>query len=218
MGFLGRIIKPLVENAFDRLQSEAMQERLKEQDKKASKILSLFPIQELFNFGPMANITAIVRGPQAAAQAELGRTVETFFAPFLADASAFTGGVRNLFEPFYYTNRFGGMVGGAVGGGAGFLLGFILPGGPLIWSSIFGWVGEHVGTFIQGALSAEIIHPDVPGSPGEIFPDDPFGDLPQHVQDIMRDALANATPYVSNPLSVRSVPPIRTRIRGRRII
>ena len=165
MGFLGRIIKPLVENAFDRIQSEAMQERLKEQDKKLAKVQSLFPIQDIFNIGPMASLgIAFNTGPQVA-RTELENVLGAAFAPLSRDIAAFTGGVRNLFEPFYFENRLGGLIGGGIGQAAGFIAGFILPGGPLLWSQLFGVVGTHLGTLIQGGLFGPYEHPDVPGLP-----------------------------------------------------
>lgn len=185
MGFLGRIIKPLVENAFDRMQSEAMQARLKEQDKKISKVQSLFPIQELFNFGPMANITATYTTGIGVARTELQNVLGTAFAPLTRDIAAFTGGVRNLFEDYFFQNRLGGAIGQGLGQAAGFIAGFILPGGPLLWSQIFGFLGTFAGTFVQDFIeSGPYEHPPVPGSPWEILPTPgPYDDLPAHAQE-----------------------------------
>jgi len=211
MGFLGRIIKPLVENAFDRMQSEAMVERLKEQDKQASKVLSLFPIQELFNCGPMANLNATFTSGIQVARTELSNELARAFAPLTRDVAAFTGGVRNLFEDFFFENRAGGLIGTSIGQALGFLAGFILPGGPLVWSQLFGAAGGFLGTFVQGS-TGPADHPPIPGTPGDpalvgSLPGDT--ELPSHVQDLINNALANPP----DPVIIRQ----QVRLGGHRI-
>lgn len=204
MGFLGRIIKPLVKNAFDRMQDEAMQERLKAQDEKVAKTLALFPIQELFNFGPMANITATYTRGVGIARTELENQLGSLFAPLMRDLNAFTGGMRNIFDNYYYENRLGGAIGGAIGQAAGFIVGFYLPGGPLLWSQIFGFLGIGVGTFVQEFVESDAYdHPDIPGSPGETLPPpDPYGDLPDHARDYINNLPVNAPAPVRTKRSV----------------
>ena len=116
-------------------------------------------------------------------------TTREFFAPLTRDVAAFTGGVRNLFEDFFHQNRLGGEIGTIAGNAAGFIAGFILPGGPLLWSQIFGFLGTGVGTFVEAFIeSDDYVHPDVPGSPGEIPPPpDPYGDLPDHARDYINN-------------------------------
>ena len=165
MGFLGRIIKPLVENAFDRMQSEAMQERLKEQDKTLAKVQSLFPIQELFNFGPMAAGSTWRDIGRRKVQQEIEFGINKLFEPFIADYNAFQGTMETLFGPFWYENRVGTAIGEGIGTAAGFIAGFFLPGGPTIWAPIFGWLGGFLGTV---ASALDITHPDVPGFPSGV--------------------------------------------------
>ena len=213
MGFLGRIIKPLVENAFDRWTSEEMQKRLKEQDEKASKTLALgSTIESFINIGPMASV---MRGGGTAADAarkELGNILGSAFAPILSDIGAAARGWETLFSDFYYENRLGGLIGESIGQIGGFILGLYLPGPPGLWGDIFGWLGNTLGTFIQGW--EDPIHPDIPGSPGEIIPIDPYEGLPEHAREYINDM--PTTPYIPTPESLLAKPPLRIQMYYRR--
>ena len=198
MGFLGRIIKPLVENAFDRMQSEAMQIRLKEQDKSLAKIQSLFPIQELFNFGPMSAASTWRDIGRRKVRQEIEFGINKLFEPFIADFNAFQGTMETLFGPFWYETRVGRAVGETIGGGIGYVAGFFLPGGPLLWQPIFGWLGGLLGTLVTGW--GDVNHPDIPGSPGEITTpsDDPYAYIPHDLPDIVTpDRVQTATSPVT---------------------
>ena len=181
-----------MENAFDRMQSEAMAERLKEQDEKVAKVQSLFPIQELFSFGPMANLTTAFTTGTNVARTELENLLGTAFAPLVRDINAFTGSVRNLFEGYYYKNRLGGAIGEGIGQAAGFIVSFYLPGGPLLWSQLFGVAGSFLGTFVQDFIESDAYdHPDVPGYPSSTTAG---GNVMQpHERNIVNAALKEAS-------------------------
>ena len=115
----------------------------------------------------MANINATFSTGVNVARTEVQNLLGTAFAPLMRDLNAFTGGVRNLFENYFFENRLGGAIGGGLGQAAGFIAGFILPGGPLVWSQLFGTAGIFLGTFVQDIIESDAYdHPDVPGYPG----------------------------------------------------
>ena len=197
MGFVSRFIQGKLENAFDRWQTEEMQKRHEEQDKKVSKVVGM--AQGLFDIGPIASVMSGgawgVAGRQQVKQ-DINFYLSKTFEPILAEYYAFEGTLENLFGQWVYDNRVGQAIGETIGAAGGFVLGLYL-GNPVLWSNVFAWLGGWTGLFVESwAESSDYEHPDVPGYPGTPTITD---DLPTHAQDYIDNMVATPEPTTPTP-------------------
>jgi len=115
------------------------------------------------------------------AKSELEFGLKQLFAPILGEFYNWQGNLQDLFGAYYLRNRAGGLIGETLGGIGGFIAGFFLPGGPILWSNIFSWLGGFVGPFIQEfGTPGGWDHPDIPGSPGDTSVNDGIYVPPDH--------------------------------------
>jgi len=162
-----------------------MYDNWKEQEKgkitSASSEKTLKTGMNLFGQGASAlgaaGITDLFMGPMQAGRAKAGSEVQFWidktFSPITNELRYLGGRIESIWGEFFYENRAGGFIGKNLGMGFGALAGFYLPGGPLLWSALFGIGGEVIGLFTQAAAS----DPEAPPGGynfGPVFGADPF--------------------------------------------
>ena len=134
------------------------------------------PISFLKSIGVLGTGTAADIG-QAAYQAEFQHNIDAWAAPWTSFWRNYRSTLEQDFGSYYYENRAGGYIGKQVGGGIGWLIGLWFPPLQPLFTELFGELGHFLGTFISSAWTSDVIHPDIPGSPGDTTPhrsDDPY--------------------------------------------
>lgn len=153
--FLTGFVKRKVTNMFEEWQDEETKKTLKEQGEKINKVVSIGGgiSQGLGALGIMRKQTAFAAG-QAKFYSELEFQLDKAFSPLTNELRYFQGQLEAQWGDFYYRNRLGGAIGTGIGQAGGFIAGFYLPGGPLLWSTLFGVAGGLIGTIIQEGIGA----------------------------------------------------------------
>lgn len=153
------------------------------------------PINFLKTIGVMAKHTAYDVG-QASYQAEFQHNIDEWAAPWTSYWRNYRADLENLYGSWYYENRAGGYIGRQVGGAIGWVIGLWFPALQPLFTQLFGEFGGLIGTLLSG-WAADVDHPDIPGSPGEITgPDTPYVP-PYHDPAWFEDTIPD--PYVAPP-------------------
>ena len=185
MGFKSWITgmaKKEINNMFQEYQEEKKQEAL---DTVAEPIISDSmgkvtgaigsPIGFLKSIGVLGTGTAADIG-YASYQAEFQHNIDAWAAPWTAFWRNYRSTLEQDFGSYYYENRAGGYIGKQIGGGLGWIVGLWFPPLQPLFTELFGELGHFLGTFISSAWTSDVVHPDIPGSPGDTnrYGDDPY--------------------------------------------
>lgn len=140
------------------------------------KIISIAtsPIGFLKSVGVLDPYTAFDVGQDSYA-AEFQHDIDAWSAPWTSYWRNNRAQLEGTFGKFYYDNRMGGYIGKQVGGAIGWIVGLWFPALQPLFTELFGELGGLLGTFLSAWSGSDVVHPDIPGSPGEIeAPEAPY--------------------------------------------
>ena len=157
------------------------------------------PIGFLKSIGIMAKDTPYDVG-QASFKAEFQHTIDEWAAPWTSYWGNYRADLERLYGSWYYENRAGGYIGRQVGGAIGWVIGLWFPALQPLFTELFGELGGLIGTLLSGWADANVVHPDVPGSPGEISPPEGPYVPPYHDPAWFEGTVPD--PYVPPPASL----------------
>ena len=134
----------------------------KEQEKnKITKEQAEKERHQLKSFGKVSSAVALVSEPftrgmqigRAKSQSDIDFWINKTFSPITNELRFFGNRIASEWGQFFYENRLGATVGTTIGMGLGFIAGYFLPGGPALWSTLFGSVGNFTGAVTQEAIT-----------------------------------------------------------------
>lgn len=151
------MVKNKVANMFEDWKEEKKSAIVSESTEKAiSKGLTVFgkvsgASDSLGIYNPMEGA---LRGA-AAGRSLIDHYINKTFSPVVNELRFFSNQMAVGFDAFFYQNKEGAALGQAIGGGFGFIAGFYLPGGPAVWTMLFGAAGSALGAGIQNWIEGQ---------------------------------------------------------------
>ena len=171
--FLYGLVEKKVNNMYDSWKEQEKGKIMSQASEEAiTRGISVFG-QTTAGLGVSQMISAPMQAGRGKVQSDVQFWIDKTFSPITNELRFFGNKIESDWAPFFYRNRMGGAIGRGIGTVAGAIAGFYLPGGPLLWSVLFGSVGEMTGIFTQEGFT----DPQAPPggySFGPVFGADPF--------------------------------------------